>query len=66
MHITPHRLWKFHATALEMIDVPEELLQDCIGHARGSRMTASLYANPQDKRRAAAVFELPVATAARR
>jgi integrase len=65
MHITPHMLRKFHATALKMIGVPEDVLQDRIGHTRGSRMTAGLYVNPQDEHRAAGVFELPVATAAR-
>ena len=62
MHITPHMLRKFRATVQVLGGLSTEVLQDRIGHVRGSRMTSALYVNPQDEHRAAGVFELPVVT----
>lgn len=61
VRITPHSLRKAHATWLAMKGVPPSVLQDLLGHARGSRVTDRYYVFATDDAKRAAVIQLPVA-----
>ncbi|MBI4184170.1 MAG: site-specific integrase [Proteobacteria bacterium] len=60
VRITPHGLRKAHATWLAMKGVPPSVLQDLLGHARGSRVTDRYYVFATEEAKRAAVIELPI------
>ncbi len=63
VRITPHSLRKAHATWLAMNGVPPSVLQDLLGHARGSQVTEQYYVFATEEAKRAAVFELPLGKA---
>ena len=58
--ITPHGLRKAHATWQAMNGVPPSVLQDLLGHARGSTVTDQYYVFATEEAKRAAVMELPL------
>jgi len=59
VHVTPHTLRKAHATWQAMKGVNESVLQDLLGHARGSSVTRRFYVHATEEAKRAAVIELP-------
>ena len=60
VRITPHGLRKAHATWQAMNGVPPSVLQDLLGHARGSKVTDQYYVFATEEAKRAAVIELPL------
>lgn len=60
VRITPHALRKAHATWLAMNGVPPSVLQDLLGHARGSKVTDQYYVFATEDAKRAALIELPL------
>ena len=59
VHVTPHTLRKAHATWQAMKGVNESVLQDLLGHARGSSVTRQFYVHATEEAKRAAVIVLP-------
>jgi integrase len=59
VHITPQTLRKAHATWQAMRGVNESVLQDLLGHARGSRTTKKFYVHATEEAKRRAVIQLP-------
>lgn len=59
VHVSPHTLRKAHATWQAMKGVNESVLQDLLGHAKGSKVTKQFYVHATEEAKRAAVIELP-------
>ena len=59
VHMTPHTFRKAHATWQAMKGVNESVLQDLLGHAKGSSVTKQFYVHATEEAKRAAVIELP-------
>lgn len=57
---TPHVCRKAHATWQALKGVNESVLQDLLGHARGSEVTKRFYVHTTEEAKKAAVIELPI------
>ena len=60
VYLTPHVCRKAHATWQAMNGVNESVLQDLLGHARGSEVTKRFYVHATEEAKKAAVIELPI------
>jgi len=60
LHLSPQRLRKAHATWQAMRGLDESVLQDLLGHAKGSRVTRQYYVHVQEDAKRRAVLELPM------
>ena len=60
IHLTPKVLRKAHASWQAERGVDESLLQDLLGHARGSRITRQHYVHVREEAKEAALIELPI------
>jgi integrase len=60
VHLTPKVLRKAYASWQAERGVDESVLQDYLGHARGSRITRQHYVHASEEAKVAAVIELPI------
>ena len=63
VHVTIKSLRKAHSTWQSDRGVPETVLQDLLGHARGSKVTKQFYIQVTEEAKQAAVIDLPVGQA---
>lgn len=66
VHIQVKTLRKAHATWQAERGTPESVLQDRLGHSKGSTVTRAYYVQTTDEARKAAVISLPIHDSARR
>lgn len=64
VHVQVKTLRKAHATWQAERGTPESVLQDRLGHSKGSTVTRAFYVQTTDEARRAAVIELPLGEAA--